>query len=81
MHTVRSVLPHRLQVVHVVEGRDLVHRHLRHAEIVADIRHVVAFYPALFVLNKTQRSHHRRLLLVWRIFFQLAVDFFLNLLG
>src|SRR3990172_9394402 len=58
----------RLQVVHVVEGGDLVNRHRRHAEVAGDEVHDLGGEPALLVLRDDQRHHHRRLLLIGRVF-------------
>ena len=50
------VLAGRLQVVHVVEGRHLVHRHRRHAEVAGDEIHGLGREPALLVLRDDERA-------------------------
>ena len=56
-----------LQVVHVVEGRDLVHGHRRHAEHVGHLLHHLVGQPAVLVLRDGERRHHRRLPLLRRV--------------
>src|SRR6218665_21538 len=61
------VLAHRLPVVHVVEGRDLVHRDRGHAQVVGHQRLAVGADMALLLLHDGQAGHDRRLLLVCRV--------------
>ena len=50
------VAPGRLQVVHAVERRHLVHRDRRHAEDLGDVVHGLGREPAFFVLRDDERA-------------------------
>ena len=71
-HT-QLVAPHRLLVVHVVEGHHLVHRHDWHAQVVGHIHLGFGRDPALLVLNNRQARHHRRLPTLGRVLCQLPI--------
>ena len=74
VQTVSLKRPVGCEVVHRVEGGDLVHRHRRHAEVARHGIHHRDGEPAVLVLRDRERGHHRRLLLVGGVLGDLAVD-------
>ena len=64
--------PDRLLVVHVVEGRDLVHRDRRHAQVLGHGRLGLAGDVTLLLLHDGQARHHGGSLVAGRVLRHLA---------